>query len=97
MSEQWGPPPSGAAANIPNYMVLGILSIFCCWPLAIFALMNAAKVNKLAAAGDVAGATQASASAKKFAMIGIIVGVLGYIVSGIIWAVVLATNPNMMR
>lgn len=80
MSEQWGPPPSGAAANIPNYMVLGILSIFCCWPLAIFALINAAKVNSLVAAGDIAGATAASANAKKFATIAIILGLIGGVI-----------------
>jgi hypothetical protein len=97
MSEQWGPPPSGAAANIPNYMVMGVLSIFCCWPLAIFALMNAAKVNKLAAAGDIAGATQASASAKKFAMIGIIGGIIIWIINAIVWGIILATNPNMLK
>ena len=97
MSEQWGPPPSGAAANIPNYMVMGVLSIFCCWPLAIFALMNAAKVNKLAAAGDIAGATAASASAKKFAMIGIIGGIIIWILNAIIFGILAATNPNMFK
>lgn len=97
MSEQWGPPPSGAAANIPNYMVISILCIFCCWPLAIGALINAAKVNKLAAAGDIAGATAASASAKKFAMIGLIGGVIIWIINIIVFAIMAATNPNMFK
>jgi uncharacterized membrane protein len=82
MSDQWGPPP--AAANIPNYLVLGIVSIFCCWPLAIVALINATKVNTLVAAGDIAGATEASAKAKKFATIAIVVGVIVNVIGLII-------------
>jgi Interferon-induced transmembrane protein len=89
MSDQWGPPPSGA--DIPNYMVWGIVAIFCCWPLAIFALMNATKVNGLVAAGDIAGATEASGKAKKFAMIaiigGLIIQVLTWGIVGIMFAV----------
>ena len=95
MSDQWGPPPSGA--DIPNYMVLGILSIFCCWPIAIAALVNASKVNKLVAAGDIAGATAASASAKKFAIIAIVLGIVGQILGWICAAIIIAMNPNMLK
>lgn len=85
MSQNWTPPPppSGASgASIPNYLVLAILSIFCCWPLAIVAIINATKVNNLAAAGDTSGAMAASAAAKKWAYITIGVG-------GAIWVVVI--------
>ena len=82
MSDQWGTPASGA--NIPNYMVLGIVSIFCCWPLAIFALINATKVNSLVAAGDIAGATEASGKAKKFATIAIVIGIVLNVIGGIV-------------
>jgi hypothetical protein len=78
-------------------MVLGILSIFCCWPLAIAALVNASKVNKLVAAGDLTGATAASASAKKFAIIAIVVGIVLQIISWICVGIFLAMNPNMMK
>ncbi|MGB7924842.1 MAG: CD225/dispanin family protein [Pyrinomonadaceae bacterium] len=73
MSQNWTPPPppSGSPANIPNNLVLAILSVFCCWPLAIVAIINATKVNSLAASGDIPGAMAASAAAKKWAMIGI--------------------------
>ena len=90
MSQNWTPPPApsgGAQANIPNYLVLAILSVFCCWPLAIVAIINATKVNTLLAAGDTAGAMAASAAAKKWAMIGIGAGVV-LIVIYIIFAVV---------
>lgn len=78
MAQNWTPPssPSAAPANIPNYMILAVLSVFCCLPAAILALMNAAKVNKLVAAGDSAGAMEASASAKKYAVISIGLGVV---------------------
>ena len=89
MSQNWTPPPppSGAPANIPNYLVLAILSIFCCWPLAIVAIINATKVNSLAAAGDTAGAMAASAAAKKWAYIGIGLGVAIWIFVIIIYAI----------
>jgi hypothetical protein len=95
MSQQWAPPP--ANVNIPNYLVLGIVSIFCCWPIAIAAIINATKVNGLVAAGDIAGATDASAKAKKFAIIAIALGVGLNIIGAIIWGILLATNPNMLK
>jgi hypothetical protein len=55
---------------------MAIISIFCCWPLAIPAIIFATQVNGKIAAGDIAGAQESSAKAKKFAMIGIIVGVV---------------------
>jgi Interferon-induced transmembrane protein len=77
MSQNWTPPPAaGSGATVPNNMVIAIISIFCCWPLAIPAIIFASKVNNLAAAGDMAGAQEAAAKAKKFATIGIIVGVV---------------------
>ena len=95
MSNQWGPPP--ANVNVPNYLVLAILSVFCCWPLAIAAIINASKVNGLVAAGNIAGATEASGKAKKFAMIAIIVGIVLNVLGGIIWGIMIATNPNMLK
>ena len=57
MSQNWTPPPAGAgSATVPNYMVPAIISIFCCWPLAIPAIIFAAQVNNKAQAGDIAGA-----------------------------------------
>src|SRR2546428_5814131 len=80
MSQNWTPPPpAGGAATVPNYLVPAIISIFCCWPLAIPAIIFATQVNGKVAAGDMAGAQDSSAKAKKFAMIGIIVGVVGWL------------------
>ena len=76
MSEQWTPPPSpnAAATNIPNYLIPAILSVFCCWPLAIVAIIFAAQVNTKVAAGDIQGAMDASKKAKLFSFIGIGIG-----------------------
>jgi hypothetical protein len=66
----YAPPHAGAqgspyAAPIPNYLWQSIVvTILCCWPLGIPAIVYAAKVDSLKARGDIAGAMAASASAK---------------------------------
>jgi hypothetical protein len=79
MSQDWTPPPpSGAsAASVPNYLVLAIISLFCCTPLGIVAIIFAAQVNGKVAAGDIAGATDASKKAKMFSYISIGLGLAG--------------------
>ncbi len=78
MSQNWTPPPAsgGGSATVPNYLVPAIISIFCCWPLAIPAIIFATQVNSKLAAGDVAGAEDASKKAKMFAFIAIGIGVV---------------------
>jgi hypothetical protein len=59
--------PMGAPPQ--NYLVWSILStIFCCMPLGIVSIVFAAQVNSKWAAGDAAGARDASEKAKKFAI-----------------------------
>ena len=75
MSQQWTPPASsGTPTSVPNYMVPAIVSIFCCWPLAIVAIIFAAQVNGKVAAGDIQGAMDASKKAKLFSYISIGLG-----------------------
>src|SRR5258706_8810145 len=88
MSQNWTPPPAtGGTATVPNYLVPAIISIFCCWPLAIAAIIFATQVNSKVAAGDVAGAEDASKKAKLFSFIAIGIGLLGYVVIGLIYGV----------
>lgn len=77
MSQQWNPPPAGGGTTtVPNYLIPAILSIFCCWPLGIVAIIFAAQVNGKVAAGDLAGAADASKKAKMFSYIAIGIGVV---------------------
>src|SRR5712691_355787 len=77
MSQNWTPPSAGGgSATVPNYMVQAIISIFCCWPLAIPAIIFATQVNSKLAAGDTAGAEDSSKKAKMFSFIAIGLGLL---------------------
>lgn len=70
-------PPAGV--EIPNYLWQSIVvTILCCWPFGIPAIVYAAKVDTLKAQGDIAGAMAASASAKMWCLVsvGVIAGVL---------------------
>ena|SRR5713226_7481445 len=85
MSQNWTPPPpaTGAPATVPNNLVLAIISIVCCLPFGIPAIIFATQVNSKVAAGDISGAQESSKKAKKFAIIGIVawaVCVLLYII-----------------
>lgn len=67
-----------------NYLVMAILvTIFCCWPLGIPAIIFAAQVNSKFSQGDYAGAEDASKKAKMWSMIsliaGLVIGVLYFI------------------
>lgn len=95
MSQNWTPPPAGGSATVPNNLVMAIISIFCCWPLAIPAIIFATQVNGKVAAGDIAGAQDASKKAKTFSFIAIGLGVAVWLIYGIM--MILGMSLGSMR
>ena len=81
MSQNWThppPPPSGASGAAPSYYLLPaiLVTLFCCLPGGVVAIIYATQVNGKIAAGDISGAEAASKSAKMWVMISAGVGVL---------------------
>jgi hypothetical protein len=69
--------PVTSAAQVPNYLVWAILvTLFCFLPTGIVAIVYASQVSGKLAAGDVAGAREASNKAKMWSIISAVVGVL---------------------
>lgn len=64
----------GYPQRVPNYLVWALLSLLCCWPLSIFAIVYAAQVNGKVSSGDIAGAIEASNKAKMWCWISFGVG-----------------------
>lgn len=72
---------AGAGVTIPNYLVQSILvTLCCCVPFGIVAIVYSAQVNGKLATGDVAGAQEASKKAKMWGWIafgsGLVIGVI---------------------
>jgi len=58
--------------SVPNYLVQAILvTICCCWPFGIPAIVYASQVNGKLAAGDITGANNSSKSAKMWCWIAV--------------------------
>jgi len=67
--------------NVPNYLVNAILvTLFCCLPFGIVAIVYAAQVNGRLQAGDQAGALEASNKAKTWCWVAFGIGLsVGFI------------------
>ncbi|EPQ71217.1 CD225/dispanin family protein [Mycobacterium marinum] len=89
----WQPPQPGWPAQQPgyapepdNYLIWAILTtLFCCLPLGIVSIVYYSKVSGLWAQGRYAEAQAASASAKKWAIISAIGGVVVAVAFAVIY------------
>jgi hypothetical protein len=87
------PPPAGYPQQPqgpqPNtHLVFAILTtVFCCLPLGIVSIVKASQVNGLWAQGRYAEAQASSDAAKKWAMWSLILGIVVFVIYGILIAV----------
>lgn len=80
------PPRPPVGEQIPNYLWQSIVvTLCCCLPLGVVAIIFAAQVNSKLAAGDVAGARDASDKAKLFCWIGFGLGIVANIIMGLMY------------
>ncbi len=85
----------GEGGEIPNYLAPAVLGIFCCFPLALVGLLQAARVNTLKAQGDFAGARQASEQAKFWTFASLGVGIILYLILIIVTLVSFSVNASL--
>lgn len=85
------PPPGGLAAPPDNKMVWSILvTLFCCLPFGIVAIIKSSEVNNKWAAGDVAGANASAAEATKWIKWSVITGIVVAVIVVILYVLVFA-------
>jgi hypothetical protein len=78
--------PRPTAVHVPNCLVPAILvTLCCCLPFGIPAIVYAGQVNGKLAAGDVAGAQEASRKAQMWCWISFGLGILGNVLGGFLW------------
>lgn len=80
------PTPMYVGAPIPTYLWQSIVvTLFCCLPFGVVAIVYAAKVDSLKNSGDIAGAMRASSSAKNWCQISAVsyigIAILGFLLS----------------
>jgi Interferon-induced transmembrane protein len=86
------PPPAGgyqqpAGTQPNNHLVWAILTtLFCCLPLGIVSIVKSAQVSGLWSAGRYADAQQAADSAKKWAIWSAIIGIVAFVIYGVLIA-----------
>ncbi|KAK0049592.1 proline-rich transmembrane protein 1 [Biomphalaria pfeifferi] len=77
--------------TVPDNMTLAILSLLCCWPLGIAAIMKASDSRAALARNDIPTALADANDAKRYSCLGIGFGVFSVVVTVIILVVVFTT------
>ncbi len=91
-----GYPPQQPAGQAPNnYLVWSILvTLFCCLPFGIVAIVKSSQVNGLWAQGRYAEAQASAESAKKWVMWSVIVGLIVNAIIIVVNVVNMNSNTN---
>jgi len=80
-------PAQPAVQQIPNYLWQSIVvTLCCCLPLGIVAIVFASQVNDKLRRGDIAGAMAASKNAKLFCLIALALGVVAMLVYALMFS-----------
>lgn len=88
-------PPGGPARSYPSRMLPAILvTLFCCLPTGVAAIIFAARVGSRQAAGDYEGARSASRAAGILCLVSLAMGVVTVVVLGIMSAIMI---PQFMK
>jgi hypothetical protein len=89
------PAASVQMPGIPNYLIQSILvTLCCCMPFGIVAIVYAAQVQSKLAAGDTAGAQASANSARLWCWIGFGIGLVGAIAYGIFTGLAFLNHPH---
>lgn len=95
------PPQGGHGGGSPPANNMGLAVTACvlsfiagCFPLGIFAIVQASQVNGKHQAGDHAGAAKTAASARKLSLISIGISVLAIVVIAILIVVAVANSDG---
>lgn len=79
------PPSQISKQEAPDHLVLAILvTFFCCLPLGIAAIYKSQECSAARARGDRASAIQNGQQAKKFSLIGLILGIVLILVNSLL-------------
>ncbi|MDR1594876.1 MAG: CD225/dispanin family protein [Prevotellaceae bacterium] len=82
-------PPPPPQTMPPTYLWQSIVvTILCCWPFGIPAIVNASRVQKRFMEGNYSGAEQASSSAKTWSIVSLVLGIIILIIYIIYYVIV---------
>jgi hypothetical protein len=82
-----------AAQKIENYLVLAIVvTVVCCMPFGIPAIVYAAQVNPKVQGGDIVGAQESSRKARLWAFWGLGIGLSLYVLYAAFFALMMAVG-----
>ncbi|OHV35581.1 MULTISPECIES: CD225/dispanin family protein [Pseudofrankia] len=80
------PPPGGYGTPIPNYLWQSVVvTLLCCLPAGIIAIVFASRVSTRQAMGDIQGALEASKKARTWCIVSAVAAVVSYVLIIIFW------------